>query len=76
MQFSPNEALLAEVLTYPGIPMRWRTRDIGAPTTPLLTTILRKGETEIRFFSTFTTFGTPNDVAFGGTADRVLLSSR
>jgi len=55
--------LLAEVLAYPGVPARWRTREIGAPTTPLLTTIFRKGGAELRFFSTFTTFGTPHDVA-------------
>jgi transcriptional regulator with XRE-family HTH domain len=55
--------LLAEVLAYPGVPARWRTREIGAPTTPLLTTIFRKDGTELRFFSTFTTFGTPHDVA-------------
>jgi transcriptional regulator with XRE-family HTH domain len=56
-------ALLAEVLAYPGIPERWRLREIGAPTTPLLTTIFRKGDVELRFFSTLTTFGTPHDVA-------------
>jgi transcriptional regulator with XRE-family HTH domain len=56
------KGLLAEVLAYPGIPARWRTREIGAPTTPLLTTIFRKGDVELRFFSTFTTFGTPHDV--------------
>jgi transcriptional regulator with XRE-family HTH domain len=56
------QALLAEVLAYPGVPARWQARDIGAPTTPLLTTIFRKGELELRLFSTFTTFGTPYDV--------------
>src|SRR5258705_5809518 len=57
-----SKELLAEVLAYPGVPTRWRTREIGAPTTPLLTTTFRKGEVELRFFSTFTTFGTPQDV--------------
>ncbi len=56
------KGLLAEVLAYPGVPERWRTREIGAPPTPLLTTIFRKGEVELRFFSTITTFGTPHDV--------------
>jgi hypothetical protein len=56
------KGLLAEVLAYPGIPERWRTRELGAPTVPLLTTHFRKGEVELRFFSTFTTFGTPHDV--------------
>jgi len=57
------KALLAEVLAYPGVPARWRTRELGAPTTPLLTTTFRKGDVELRYFSTFTTFGTPHDVA-------------
>lgn len=56
------KGLLTEVLAYPGIPAQWRTRTIGAPTTPLLTTIFRKGDRELRLFSTFTTFGTPYDV--------------
>ena len=55
--------LLAEVLAQPGVPARWRTRETGAPTTPLLRTSFRKGDVELRFFSTFTTFGTPYDVA-------------
>lgn len=54
--------LLAEVLGYPGVPARWHTREIGAPATPLLTTIFRKGEVQLRFFSTLTSFGTPHDV--------------
>lgn len=57
-----SEDLLAEVLAYPGVPARWRTREIGTPTTPLLTTTFRKGDVELRFFSTLTTFGTPQDV--------------
>jgi transcriptional regulator with XRE-family HTH domain len=54
--------LLAEVLAYPGVPDRWRTREIGVPTTPLLTTTFRQGDVELRFFSTITAFGTPHDV--------------
>jgi transcriptional regulator with XRE-family HTH domain len=56
------KALLAEVLAYPGVPARWGSREIGTPTTPLLTTVFRKAEVELRFFSTITTFGTPRDV--------------
>jgi hypothetical protein len=55
-------ALLAEVLSYPGIPAQWRTREIGAPPAPLLTTIFRKDAVELRFFSTITAFATPHDV--------------
>lgn len=58
----PVKALLAEVLAYPGIPEHWRTRDVAMAPTPLLTTVFRKGDVELRFFSTITTFGTPHDV--------------
>ncbi len=54
--------LLREVLAYPGVPPRWRARELGAQTPPLLTTLYRKGELALRFFSTITTFGTPQDV--------------
>ena len=57
-----GEGPAAEVLAYPGVPAQWRTREIGVPTTPLLTTIFRKGDVELRFFSTMTSFGTPHDV--------------
>lgn len=55
-------ALLDEALAYPGVPARWRTREPGSTPSPLLTTAFRRGEVELRFFSTFTTFGTPRDV--------------
>jgi hypothetical protein len=55
-------ALLDEALAYPGVPPRWRTRDLTTAPPPLLTIVFRKGERELRFFSTITTFGTPRDV--------------
>lgn len=55
-------ALLDEVLAYPGVPACWRTRELGAAPSPLLTTVLRRDQHELRFFSTITTFGTPRDV--------------
>lgn len=55
-------ALLDEVLRYPGVPSRWRTRDVTSAPPPLLTVVFRKGERELRFFSTIATFGTPRDV--------------
>ena len=55
-------ALLDEVLAYPGVPARWRMRDLDTAPPPLLTTVLRRDEHELRFFSTITTFGTPRDV--------------
>lgn len=56
------KALLDEVLSYPDVPPHWRTRDVVAAPLPLLTTIFGRGELELHFFSTFTTFGTPRDV--------------
>lgn len=54
--------LLDEVLAYPGVPSRWRLRELEATPVPLQNTILRHGGGELRFFSTITTFGTPRDV--------------
>jgi hypothetical protein len=54
--------LMAEVLASPDIPPHWAHPDPSTPTTPLFTVIYRKGTTELRFFSTFTTFGTPHDI--------------
>jgi transcriptional regulator with XRE-family HTH domain len=54
--------LLCEVLAAPGAPAMWQTREIGATTTPLLTTTFRKDGIELRFFSTLTTFSAPLDV--------------
>jgi transcriptional regulator with XRE-family HTH domain len=55
-------SLLDEALSYPGVPHRWRWREPGAAPSPLLTTVFRRDDVELRFFSTFTTFGTPRDV--------------
>ena len=59
-------ALLEEVLAYPGVPDRWRTRDVRAAPVPMLTCEFRKGDTVLRFFSTITTFATPRDVTIEG----------
>ncbi|UGQ46277.1 helix-turn-helix domain-containing protein [Massilia endophytica] len=55
-------ALLEEALAYPGVPASWRTRDLSTVTMPLLTTVLKRGDVVLTFFSTITTFGTPRDV--------------
>jgi hypothetical protein len=55
-------ALLDEALAYPGVPSRWRLRELDAVPLPLLTTVLRRDEHELRFFSTITTFATSRDV--------------
>jgi transcriptional regulator with XRE-family HTH domain len=54
--------LLDEVLRAPGVPTRWRTRELGATPPPVLTVELRTGARTLRFFSAFTTFGTSRDV--------------
>jgi transcriptional regulator with XRE-family HTH domain len=55
-------ALLDELLRYPEVPSEWRTRELRMPPAPLLTVQFRKGEHELHFFSTITTFGTSRDV--------------
>jgi len=57
-----GRALLDEILRYPGVPSRWRTNDFDAALPPLLTVVFRKDNRTVRFFSTFTRFGTPRDV--------------
>jgi transcriptional regulator with XRE-family HTH domain len=54
--------LLEELLSYPGVPARWRVPDAHAPSTPVLPLALRKGTTTARFFTTITTLGTPQDI--------------
>jgi hypothetical protein len=43
----------------PGVPSRWRTREVRATPPPLLTVVFRKEDRELRFFSTIATLGTP-----------------
>jgi transcriptional regulator with XRE-family HTH domain len=55
-------ALLEEVLAYPDVPAHWRTREPARTPLPILTSAFRRGEIELRFFSTLTMFATPRDV--------------
>jgi transcriptional regulator with XRE-family HTH domain len=57
-----NRDLLEELLRYPNVPTRWRMRELDNTPSPLLTTVMRRDEQELRFFSTITTFATPRDV--------------
>jgi len=57
-----TRALLEELLSYPGVPARWRWRELDVAPSPLLTTVLQRDGRELRFFSSITTFGTPRDV--------------
>lgn len=55
-------ALRDEVLSYPGVPEQWRLGHFQAPLSPLMNFIFHKGAFELRFFYTWTTFGTPHDI--------------
>jgi hypothetical protein len=57
------KCFLEELLGYPGVPSRWRVRDVDDSPPPFLTIDYRWNNSTLRFFSTFTTFGSPQDVA-------------
>jgi transcriptional regulator with XRE-family HTH domain len=57
------KAFLEELLSYPDVPSRWRTPDLEEPLPPLLTIDYRHQSRCFRFFSTITTFGSPQDIA-------------
>jgi transcriptional regulator with XRE-family HTH domain len=54
--------LLEEVLNYPGVPSKWHRRELTVTPSPILTVEFCKDGQTLRFFSTFTTFGTPRDI--------------
>jgi transcriptional regulator with XRE-family HTH domain len=54
--------LLDELLAYPGVPPRWRTLDLDVSTAPFLAIEFRKGDLNLRYFSTLTSLGTPHDI--------------
>ena len=60
---APTLQLLDEVLSYPGVPGRWRSPESTeqAPS-PCLDIRFRKGDLAMDFFSTVTTLGTPQDI--------------
>jgi transcriptional regulator with XRE-family HTH domain len=58
---APTRALLSEILAW--VPPRWRTVDTAAPLAPLVPVHFRKDGLTLRFFSTVTTLGTPQDIA-------------
>ena len=54
--------LIAEILSFPGIPTRWREPDLEAPHDLILPMELNLDGRIARMFSTVTTIGTPHDV--------------
>jgi len=51
-----------EMLSYPGVPPRWRTPSALAEFPPFVSMELRKDTLSMTFFSTITKFATPRDV--------------
>jgi|SRR5262245_13617760 len=54
--------LLAEVLSFPGVPPRWRTPDVDVPLQPVVAVCFVKRGLELSYFSAVTTLGTAQDV--------------
>jgi transcriptional regulator with XRE-family HTH domain len=51
-----------ELLTYPGVPSRWKVPDPFAGVPPLLTLRLKKDDLSLVFFKTLTMFAAPRDI--------------
>ena len=54
--------LLERILSYPGVPARWAAPDLSTPPQLLVPMHLRRGDVELRLFTTITTVGTPQDI--------------
>jgi hypothetical protein len=54
--------LLEEVLAFPGIPAAWRVPDFARGTLPIIPVEFARDGRSVKYFSTVTTFGTPQDV--------------
>jgi transcriptional regulator with XRE-family HTH domain len=57
-----TRAILHEVLSRPGVPEQWQVADLTTPLMPLVPVEFAKGALRLRYFSTVTTLGTPQDV--------------
>ncbi len=57
-----TRGLLEELLSYPDVPRHWRSLDLDTSTAPFLPIEFRKGELELRYFTTLTSLGTPHDI--------------
>ena len=56
------KSFLEELLSYPGVPSRWRMLDLDGAPPPFLTINYRCKNSTFRFFSFLTSLGTPLDV--------------
>jgi transcriptional regulator with XRE-family HTH domain len=52
-----------EILVYPGVPASWKVPQNPPSSSPVMTMQLRKGDLDLDFFSMFTTFAMPHEVA-------------
>jgi transcriptional regulator with XRE-family HTH domain len=57
------KCFLEELLSYPGVPSRWRMLDLDDAPPPFLTINYRWKKSTLRLFSALTTFGTALDIA-------------
>ena len=57
-----TKKLLEDLLNYPGVPERWRVPELERSPAPTVTLAFRQQGRSLRFFSTITTFGTPQDI--------------
>ena len=57
--------ILDEILSYAGVPLRWRTPDVMTPLLPVIPVRFSKDGRAFSFFSTVTVIGTPQDAANG-----------
>jgi transcriptional regulator with XRE-family HTH domain len=57
-----TKRVLAECLAQPGVPERWRSLDPSVELAPIVPVSFRKGDLSVRYFSTVTTLGTPQDI--------------
>lgn len=58
-----TEALLADALSAPGVPPRWRAPDFTVKLLPVVPVEFAKDGRTLRYFSMVTTVGTPQDIA-------------
>ena len=57
-----KRALFERIAAMPSTPSNWRELASSLPSGPTIDLVLRKDRLEYRFFTTVTTFGTPQDV--------------
>lgn len=57
------QRFLEQLLSYPGVPSRWRMLDLDGVPPPFLTINYKWKNSTLRFFSALTTLGTPLDIA-------------